>query len=418
MSRQRITVILALLAAALAFWVARHDTWFVRFILILPLIRIAIDLPRDPKMRKKWASMALIATIAAALLHIGKARLVDGFIIPTELAITAWMLLGAFALIDTIDSLLLQRATRRITKPLLRSLARLALLLLVIPPVGAALVELVNAKTGYSVADMTPLPTPFRVTTADGLHIQGWYIDRGADATLIVAHGQGAHAGNFMPFLTTALADRHVNGLIFDFRGHGFSDGHTTSFGYHEQADLRAALQWLRDTHPRSARNLIFYAFSMGTGAALPVAADTHETLGVIIDSGFDHLTGVARSRAAILPHGPQEYLFYTGLASVSVVCEAPIWRVRPGDSLDAIRAPILVLHGEADAMIPASQAQQLLDHPGVTGRIIPGAQHTNLPAADVHYFDTVGKFLDTLLRMVEPPNARVPSTPQIGAPN
>ena len=107
-------------------------------------------------------------------------------------------------------------------------------------------------------------------TTADGLRIRGWFLPaaKPSERTLVICHGLGANRSNFLPYCEVGDA-LHANVLIFDFRGHGDSDGHTTSFGYYERFDVLAALKYLRDERPEQAREVYAISINVGSSALL-----------------------------------------------------------------------------------------------------------------------------------------------------
>ena len=68
-----------------------------------------------------------------------------------------------------------------------------------------------------------------------------------------------------------ALAD---NAVMFDFRGHGDSDGHTISLGRHERLDVLAAVHYLRAQRAEQARPVMGLGISMGASAPTHAAAE------------------------------------------------------------------------------------------------------------------------------------------------
>jgi hypothetical protein len=70
-------------------------------------------------------------------------------------------------------------------------------------------------------------------TSADGLTMRGWFFRaarRESDRTVLICHGLGLNRSAFLSYLKVADAlDAHA--LIFDFRGHGDSDGRTVTLG-------------------------------------------------------------------------------------------------------------------------------------------------------------------------------------------
>lgn len=409
----RLGLFLALLAAAA--WLARFDSWAVLAVLTVGAARLALLGRFAPDRREALRTVILsaaVAGVAAMLLHLSAARLLDGYLRPLELAFTAWLLFGGLAILEALDRavkrLLTALAQRRDTgeapaMPVAQGVARLLLALLLIPPALGAMVYVVRPKTGYNLpANVAELGADrFETHAADGVPIRGWFIDRDAEATLVLCHGLGAHAGNFSPYLPPIVQRHDVNGLLFDFRAHGFSGGHTSSFGYHETHDVTAVLDWLRRRHPQAAQRVILYGFSMGSAAAISAAEGRDEVAGLVIDSGFAELTEVARAMAdrtgGRIP-GAGAYLYHTTLPPASLMAGAPLWRVRPEQDLARLRVPVRVFHGTADTMIPAEQGSRLMDLPHAEGGLIEGGRHTGLPAADPTYLDSVGRFIDFLL--------------------
>ena len=72
-------------------------------------------------------------------------------------------------------------------------------------------------------------------------HREGWFFPgfRGAP-TIILCHGYESSKGELLT-LVSALQDHQYNVFVFDFAGHGANAG-TTSFGYRETAELKAAM--------------------------------------------------------------------------------------------------------------------------------------------------------------------------------
>jgi alpha/beta superfamily hydrolase len=61
-----------------------------------------------------------------------------------------------------------------------------------------------------------------------------------------------------------------ANVLLFDFRSHGDSDGHTISLGRHERLDVLAAVHYLRAQRAEQARTVMAYAWRAGWYVCVP----------------------------------------------------------------------------------------------------------------------------------------------------
>src|SRR5215813_14509818 len=77
----------------------------------------------------------------------------------------------------------------------------------------------------------------------DGLFFPGF---RGA-STIVLCHGYGSSKGELLT-LVSALQDHQYNVFVFDFAAHGANAG-TTSFGYRETAELKAAIDVIAQRH-------------------------------------------------------------------------------------------------------------------------------------------------------------------------
>src|SRR5215468_685357 len=73
---------------------------------------------------------------------------------------------------------------------------------------------------------------------------EGWFFPglRGAP-TIVLCHGYESSRGELLT-LVSALQDHQYNVFVFDFEAHGANAG-TTTFGYKESEELRAAINTL-----------------------------------------------------------------------------------------------------------------------------------------------------------------------------
>ncbi|MBI1368652.1 MAG: alpha/beta fold hydrolase [Planctomycetes bacterium] len=402
---------LLLMAIALTWWFCHADTWLVWLIFTAPCIRLAVT--RTGRSLGVFLVTLAFGSALAVSAHIGTVHMLGGFIRPLELLWSAWFYTGCFTTLEGLDWALTKLLTR--VRPAgLRSGVRLAIIVMLVLPLAVSIIETVHPKTGYTLPDYAAdlHPTEFVTPSTNHVRIHGYYFDRGHDTTIIIAHGLGAHAENFMPFATALLPDEPINSMIIDLRAHGYSGGHTASFGYHETDDVLAALNWLRQTHPQAAKRIIFYGFSMGAAAAVRAAERTPECIGVILDSGYARLTEMAWIIAGEIPRPFNYYCFYTAVPTASALCQAPLWTLAPVDTVAKLHVPVHVAHGAADTLIPVSQGRELLKAPNVTGSIVPGGTHTNLSSADPAYFVKLGRFVELLMR---PASSDAPSTPPQG---
>lgn len=199
--------------------------------------------------------------------------------------------------------------------------------------------------------------------TADGLTIRGWFIpcrQRDSQRTLLFCHGLGANRPNFLPFVRVGDGlNAHV--LMFDFRGHGESDGHTVTFGHAERRDVLAAVDYLRRQRPEQCRELFGMGVSMGTSALIAAAAEVEPPFdGLILDSAFASATELTEHILRLFPPVLRPGLATIGipLASLEAGCWLP--DVRPIEQIDQVRTPLLFVHSDNDTLIPVDHGQRL----------------------------------------------------------
>ncbi len=190
-------------------------------------------------------------------------------------------------------------------------------------------------------------------TTEDGLMLSGWFVpENNSDSTVLICHGLGANKGNFVEFVNLFLG-RGYNSLIFDFRGHGDSDGHTCTFGLFETADVRAAVDWLKQQRPEQSKHVFGLGSSMGAMALVRTAASDQRIEAVVLDSCFVSAAALARQHLGRIPIVGPAYGSLL-LLSISVHAGASIWDLNAGDAIAQISPrPVLLIHGQDDFVIP-----------------------------------------------------------------
>jgi pimeloyl-ACP methyl ester carboxylesterase len=199
-----------------------------------------------------------------------------------------------------------------------------------------------------------------RVTyeTSDGIALRGWFIPRrgrdpATERTLVLLHGYPADKGNIFPSLAF-LADDY-NLFLFDFRYHGESGGKLTTGGAREREDLLAALRYLRG---RGIAEVGVWGFSMGGAVALLVAPDAPEIRAVAVEAPYARLSDILPQLYPIpvLRHGLAWLTRFWGSAFLGLDAHA----VAPEEAAARLRIPALLIHSQADIVIPFSHAKRL----------------------------------------------------------
>jgi dipeptidyl aminopeptidase/acylaminoacyl peptidase len=212
----------------------------------------------------------------------------------------------------------------------------------------------------------------------DGLTLRGWFIPAPeARGTVVFCHGQ---AGSMDPDVKYApvFHERGYNVLMFDFRGHGRSEGRHVSMGYYERQDLLGATDYLQS---RGIDHVGVIGFSMGGAVAMATAPHTEAIRAVVSDGGFARLSDTigAGVRAQGLPG------FLTSLVGHLILW---LMGLRLGCSLseaDPIRwvdkmAPraLFIIQGALDPFVAVEEARELYVKAGEPKEIwiVPEAGH------------------------------------------
>ena len=199
------------------------------------------------------------------------------------------------------------------------------------------------------------------VKTPDKLTLTCWHRPAAPGmATLMVAHGNAGHIGHRVGKLAAfALAGYGL--FLVGYRGFGGNPGTPSEDGLY--IDARAALAWLA-RHEVAAEEVVAYGESLGTGVAIEVASAA-PVAAVVLESPYTSLADVASCHYWYLP-------FASSLVTDRFEARKAIGRVE---------APVLLLHGKRDSIIPVRQAEELFaaaNEPREL-QIIPQAGHMDL---------------------------------------
>lgn len=210
--------------------------------------------------------------------------------------------------------------------------------------------------------------TAVTLTTADGYALTSWYAAAAAPGRAIIVYFQG-NAGTIadrvakvMPF----VADGH-GVLLTGYRGYGGNPGAPTERGL--LTDARLALKFAR-AETGAARPVVLLGESLGSGVAVQLAAEQAEgnepVAAVMLEAPFTSAAAVGR---AAYPFLPVKLLIKDRFDSLARIA--------------AIGAPLLIVHGERDRVVPIAQGRRLLTAAQApkTGRFLPGAGHNDLAA-------------------------------------
>ncbi|MCP4668139.1 MAG: alpha/beta hydrolase [Deltaproteobacteria bacterium] len=188
--------------------------------------------------------------------------------------------------------------------------------------------------------------------------LEAWYVPaRGQRGMVILFHGYAVSKAFMLP-LAKELHTLGYATFLVDFYGSGGSTGNTTSMGYVEAEDVSASYRFVKKNWPGPPVTL--YGYSMG-GAALTRAISAFHIRpdGVILESVFGKMLDVARNRLHSLGapgfFAGELFLFWGGIQQ-----GFNGFRHNPGDYASHVTCPALLLHGQQDDRVKASDARTL----------------------------------------------------------
>jgi uncharacterized protein len=292
-----------------------------------------------------------------------------------------------------------------VAKPFIpqRGLRRLCDLALTLVILFGALRGLEHALTyhplGYKPGPEWQPPasgTDIWIPAVDGGKLHGWFVQatqQPATATLLYCHGNGGNLTH-VGWYAEALATKGFDVLVFDYRGYGRSAGVLTDeTGIY--ADAEAAYEYLRRERHVAPERLALYGLSLGTTAAIDLAA-RKPCAALVVESGLSSASELA---SAALPWLPS-WLHWLGKN-----------RFESAQKIAKVRCPVLITHGTSDEVIPVEQGRKLFAAAPQPKQleIIEGGTHNLIGDQGKTYFDKVIGFLQQTLTPAK--SANTPTT-------
>jgi abhydrolase domain-containing protein 17 len=209
----------------------------------------------------------------------------------------------------------------------------------------------------------------------DGASIATLYL-RNPDApvTLLYSHGNAEDLGQIVPLLEEYRRAGY-SVLAFDYRGYGGSTGGPPS-AHGATRDMETVYHHAVRTLGIPPSRIIAYGRSVGSGPATDLAARL-PVGGLVIESGFVSAFRVL-TRVSLLPFDRFHNLRH----------------------VQRVRSPVLVVHGEADEVIPWSHGRRLFEaaNEPKSSLWIEGAHHNDLLlVAGPRYWSALGAFARTV---------------------
>lgn len=200
------------------------------------------------------------------------------------------------------------------------------------------------------------------VTTADGERLVAWAVaPQGDKPVLLYFHGNAGNLGRpGRAARFRALTEDGTGLFAISYRGYGGSTGSPSQEGLLQ--DARAAYAAAAQRY--GADRLVGYGESLGTGVVLQLAVQM-PLKAVVLEAPYLSIPAVAQERYPFIPVGP--------------FIRDPF---RSDEIIGRVKAPLLVMHGERDGVIPFAQGLALYELANPPKRFLrfPEGRHEDLP--------------------------------------
>jgi fermentation-respiration switch protein FrsA (DUF1100 family) len=197
-------------------------------------------------------------------------------------------------------------------------------------------------------------------STRDGVELRGWLIPHPRPrGNVIFCHGHGRNRGHVAGVLAT-LHGLGLNVLAFDFRGHGESGGHTSTFGHREVDDLLTAAAFLRGRCP--GQPLFLVGVSLGAAVSLQALPQLPDVKGVWSEGAFARLGNAVEHQFSAVPSVLREPLVRAYYVLGWLDCGMWGPNVNSVDRLRGMTTPVFFCHARNDDLVPFSEGTMLYD--------------------------------------------------------
>ena len=209
--------------------------------------------------------------------------------------------------------------------------------------------------------------------TADGEKIITWHVPpRGDRPVVLYFHGNGGALRLRVDRFKRLTANG--TGLIaLSYRGYGGSTGSPSEAGLIADAETAYAFAAARMPPQR----IVVFGESLGSGVAVALAA-THRIGGLVLEAPFTSAADIGAAAYWFLP--------------VRLLIKDPF---RSDTRIGKVTAPLLVLHGARDGVVPIAQGERLFSLANEPKRFLPFAEGAHSDLDRYGALEAVRLFLD-----------------------
>lgn len=218
---------------------------------------------------------------------------------------------------------------------------------------------------------------------SDGKRLHGWmFVNPNSTKVLLLHPGNAGDILGRLAFVRMLL-DAGASVFTYEPRGFGLSEGSPSVS--HVCEDGVSAFDFLTETQGYKPDHIVLYGISLGAAVATYVSTKRSAS-GIILQSGFSSLEQIAKEQVPLL-HIYPSWLF-------------PRPSMNTAETLAKPHAPLLLLHGEMDQLIPISHSRRIYAHAASPKQFVicPHSTHTSIDQRDQKLFiSTIATFVRRL---------------------
>lgn len=220
------------------------------------------------------------------------------------------------------------------------------------------------------------------LTTEDEVRLNGRFTPATTSPKLLLwFHGNAENVGMGIDRMS-GFAALGVGVLEVDYRGYGKSAGKPNEEGLNRDAD--AAYRYLVEVRRLRPEDIVIYGHSLGGAVAVALAA-RRPCGGLIVESSFTSIRDMARR-----------------MFRIPLVEYIPRSRFDSARQIAGVRAPVLIIHGTDDDVVPFSMGRRLFEAAREPKAFFPveGAGHDDpYLVGGKRYLDRIDEFVRSLER-------------------
>ena len=231
------------------------------------------------------------------------------------------------------------------------------------------------AENNYYGDKLTVSVDKVRIKTKDNIELLGWYHKKDSNSykTILFLHGNAGSLENRIHKINH-FKDMDINFLLLSWRGFSGNKGQPTEKGIYE--DARSAIRWLKGKGLK-AEDIVIYGESLGTGVATEIAQNNNFA-GVILESPFTSMVDAAKTKYSFFP--------------IRLLLKD---KYESNKKIKNIRSPILIMHGEADNIVPFWMGKKMYE-------LANEPKYSYFSKYDDHMMEYNEKLLNTLKEFIK----------------